>query len=132
MIRGSVCSRYRGRRFHRLELCRQIVGYHPKKLVLIDIYENSAYDIQQELLRQYGPDLPLEVRIASIRDFQKWRTYFREYHPDILFHAAAHKHVPLMEENPDEAVKNNIFGTFNLATLANQYQVKKFVMVSHR
>lgn len=130
LIRGSVCVVTGGGGSIGSELCRQIVRYHPQKLVLIDIYENSAYDIQQELLRQYGPDLPLEVRIASIRDFQKMENLFREYHPDILFHAAAHKHVPLMEENPDEAVKNNIFGTFNLATLANQYQVKKFVMVS--
>ena len=130
LINGSICVVTGGGGSIGSELCRQIIRYQPKKLVLIDIYENNAYDIQQELLRQYGEDLPLEVRIASVRDFCKMEKLFQEYHPDILFHAAAHKHVPLMEENPDEAIKNNIFGTFNLATLANQYQVKKFVMVS--
>lgn len=130
LINGSVCMVTGGGGSIGSELCRQIVQYQPKKLVLIDIYENNAYSIQQELLRKYGSSLPLEVRIASVRDYSKMERLFDEYRPDLVFHAAAHKHVPLMEEDPDEAVKNNIFGTFNTASLANKYNVKKFVLVS--
>ncbi len=130
LISGSVCMVTGGGGSIGSELCRQIVQYQPKKLVLIDIYENNAYSIQQELLRKYGNTLPLEVRIASVRDYPKMDKLFEEYRPDLVFHAAAHKHVPLMEEDPDEAVKNNIFGTFNVASLANKYKVKKFVLVS--
>lgn len=130
LICGSVCMVTGGGGSIGSELCRQIVQYQPKQLILIDIYENNAYAIQQELLRKYGQELPLQVRIASVRDFDKMEQLFKEYHPDLVFHAAAHKHVPLMEEDPDEAVKNNIFGTFNVAKLANRFHVKKFVMVS--
>ncbi len=129
-IKGKVCMVTGGGGSIGSELCRQIVRYNPKKLVIIDIYENNAYEIQQELIRKYGTQLPLEVRIASVREFAKMKRLFEEYKPDVVFHAAAHKHVPFMEENPDEAVKNNIFGTFNVASLANQYKVKKFVLVS--
>ena len=130
LINDSVCMVTGGGGSIGSELCRQIVQYKPKKLVIIDIYENNAYSIQQELLRKYGNTLPLEVRIASVRDYEKIDRLFEEYHPDLVFHAAAHKHVPLMEDDPDEAVKNNIFGTFNVASLANKYNVRKFVLVS--
>lgn len=130
LINDSVCMVTGGGGSIGSELCRQIVQYKPRKLVIIDIYENNAYSIQQELLRKYGNTLPLEVRIASVRDYEKMDRLFEEYHPDLVFHAAAHKHVPLMEDDPDEAVKNNIFGTFNVASLANKYNVRKFVLVS--
>ncbi|HEY8423955.1 MAG TPA: nucleoside-diphosphate sugar epimerase/dehydratase [Clostridia bacterium] len=112
------------------ELCRQIVKYHPKKLIILDIYENNAYEIQQELKFQYGDSVNLFVEIASIRDYDKMEVLFQKYKPELVFHAAAHKHVPLMEANPDEAVKNNIFGTFNLVKLADKYGVGKFVLIS--
>ncbi|HIZ19775.1 MAG TPA: polysaccharide biosynthesis protein [Firmicutes bacterium] len=112
------------------ELCRQIVKYRPRQLIIVDIYENNAYEIQQELLREYGDSIALEVQIASIRDFKKMDRLFRTFRPGVVFHAAAHKHVPLMETNPEEAVKNNVIGTFNVANLADLYRVKKFVLVS--
>ncbi len=112
------------------ELCRQIVKYHPRQLIIVDIYENNAYEIQQELLRQYGDSINLEVQIASVRDFKKMDRLFKTFMPSVVFHAAAHKHVPLMETNPEEAVKNNVIGTFNVANLADLYRVKKFVLVS--
>ncbi len=112
------------------ELCRQIAVYHPKQLILLDIYENNAYEIQQQLLRQYGPELPLEVLVASVRDEAKIEDVFAEYRPAIVFHAAAHKHVPLMEESPEEAVKNNVFGTLNVARAAEKYKAQKFVLIS--
>lgn len=130
LIEGKVCMVTGGGGSIGSELCRQIMRYCPKKLLLVDIYENNAYDIQQELQRQYGYSLPLDVRIASVRDYPRMEQLFQEYHPDIVFHAAAHKHVPLMEDNPEEAVKNNIFGTFHVAELAKLYRVQKFVMVS--
>lgn len=112
------------------ELCRQIANLTPKNLIILDIYENSAYEIQQELLRKYGNKLNFEIQIASIRDKNKLEKIFSEKHIDVIFHAAAHKHVPLMENNPEEAVKNNVFGTLNLVYLADKYEVKKFVQIS--
>lgn len=112
------------------ELCRQIASCNPQKLVILDIYENSAYSIQQELVRAYGDTLDLEVCIASVRDSKKVDTLFERYCPDVVFHAAAHKHVPLMEDAPEEAVKNNIFGTYNVAMSAEKYGTKRFVLIS--
>lgn len=112
------------------ELCRQIAKYHPKKLVIFDIYENNAYDIQQELIREYGNRLCLEVYIGSVRDEDRLREIFDKVRPEVVFHAAAHKHVPLMENSPKEAIKNNVFGTHNAARMANEYGVKKFVLIS--
>jgi FlaA1/EpsC-like NDP-sugar epimerase len=112
------------------ELCRQIATLGPKELVIIDIYENSAYSIQQELIRKYGDKLNLKVCIASVRDTKKMDLLFRQFRPNVVFHAAAHKHVPLMEDAPEEAVKNNVFGTYNCALCAEKYGVEKFVMIS--
>ncbi len=112
------------------ELCRQIAKYHPKKLIIVDIYENNAYDIQQELLRTYGDALDLRVEIASVRDKERIYGMFEALQPEIVFHAAAHKHVPLMEECPAEAIKNNIFGTYHVVRAAEKFGVKKFVMIS--
>lgn len=112
------------------ELCRQVASLEPKNLIILDIYENNAYDIQQELKREYEDKLNFEVQIASIRDYKKLEELFISKKIDVIFHAAAHKHVPLMETNPEEAVKNNVFGTLNLVTLADKYNVKKFVQIS--
>ena len=112
------------------ELVRQIAAYDPKQVIIVDIYENNAYDIQQELVLEYGSSLNLVTLISSVRDYDKMEMIFRQYHPELVFHAAAHKHVPLMETVPEEAVKNNIFGTFNVAKLAQDYGVRKFVMIS--
>ncbi len=111
------------------ELCRQIAKYRPKKLVILDVYENNAYSIQLELLRNY-PDLDLDVCIESIRDRKRIEYIFSHYRPDIVFHAAAHKHVPLMEDSYISAVKNNVFGTKNLLEMADKYKVSKFVNIS--
>ncbi len=111
------------------EICRQIASHQPKQLVIVDIYENSAYDIQQELLYQY-PELNLVVLIASVRNTNRMNRIFETYHPDIVYHAAAHKHVPLMETSPNEAIKNNVFGTWKTAQAAAQNGAKKFVMIS--
>ena len=111
------------------ELCRQIVKYEPKQLVLIDIYENNAYDIQQEIKRHFS-EIDLKVLIASVRDEHKMDKIFEQYKPEIVFHAAAHKHVPLMEDSPCEAIKNNVFGTQNVVNLSDKYNVKKFVLIS--
>lgn len=111
------------------ELCRQIAKSNPKQLIIVDIYENNAYDIQLELLDKY-PNLNLLVLIASVRDSKKMDDIFSKYHPDLVYHAAAHKHVPLMETSPNEAVKNNVFGTLNVAKAADKYGVKRFVMIS--
>ncbi|SNT24128.1 NDP-sugar epimerase, includes UDP-GlcNAc-inverting 4,6-dehydratase FlaA1 and capsular polysaccharide biosynthesis protein EpsC [Anaerovirgula multivorans] len=111
------------------ELCRQIVGFHPRKLLIVDIYENNAYDIQNELVRKY-PDLDLEVLIASVRDKRRLEEIFTLHSPEVVFHAAAHKHVPLMEASPQEAIKNNIFGTKNVAECAHEYGAKRFVLIS--
>ncbi len=112
------------------ELCRQIAECAPKLLVIVDIYENNAYEIQQELKRKYGDSLALEVQIASVRDSHKVNTLFERYHPNVVFHAAAHKHVPLMEDSPEEAVKNNVFGTYNVACAAEAYGADRFVLIS--
>ena len=112
------------------ELCRQVVKHHPKRLVIFDIYENNAYDIQQELLYRYGKELPLSVEIGSIRDPGRLRLLFDTYQPDVVFHAAAHKHVPLMETSPQEAIRNNVFGTLNLVRAADAHGVKKFIQIS--
>ncbi len=111
------------------ELCRQIAGHNPKLLIILDIYENNAYDIEQELRRHY-PDLPLLALIASIRGSAKMEDVFRTYRPEIVFNAAAHKHVPLMETSPNEAVKNNVIGTLHLARMADRYGVRRFVQIS--
>lgn len=112
------------------ELCRQIAKLSPKKLIILDIYENNAYEIQQELIRQYHEKLNLDTQIASVRDKHKLDYLFSQNKIDVIFHAAAHKHVPLMETTPEEAVKNNVFGTLNLVLLADKYHVKKFVQIS--
>ena len=112
------------------ELCRQIAALHPKKLAILDIYENNAYDVQQELIRKYGDKLNLEVIIASVRDMDRLDHIFRELRPQIVFHAAAHKHVPLMEHSGVEALKNNVLGTYNVAEMAEKYGVEKFVLIS--
>ena len=111
------------------ELCRQIAMHKPQRLIILDIYENNAYDIEQELKRHY-PDLPLLTLIASIRDRKKMFDVFEKYRPQIVFNAAAHKHVPLMETSPNEAVKNNVFGTLNVAQAADTYEVETFVQIS--
>lgn len=111
------------------ELCRQIASHEPKQLIIFEIYENSAYDIQQELKIQY-PKLNLTVLIGSVRNTHRVQQIFRDYHPDLVYHAAAHKHVPLMEESPNEAIKNNVFGTLNTARAAQQYGTKKFILIS--
>jgi len=111
------------------ELCRQIMRFSPEKLVIVDIYENNAYDIQMELNSLY-PDNQPDVLIASIRDMERVDEIFNSFRPQVVFHAAAHKHVPLMEVSPREAVKNNVFGTYNLAVAADKYGVEKFVMIS--
>lgn len=112
------------------ELCRQVAKCNPKKLIVFDIYENNAYDLQQELIRQYGKDLDLAVEIGSVRDRKRLDAVFANYRPDIVFHAAAHKHVPLMEHSNCEAIKNNVMGTYNAADMAEKHEVKKFILVS--
>ena len=112
------------------ELCRQIAKLGPKKLIILDIYENNAYEIQQELLRTYGDKLDLTVFIASVRDEKRLDTIFAQCRPDVVFHAAAHKHVPLMENNPAETIKNNVLGTYYTANAAEKHGVAKFIMVS--
>lgn len=111
------------------ELCRQIAEHDPKRLVIFDIYENNAYDIQNELRRKY-PELDLVTLIGSVRDSKRLESVFKTYRPDIVYHAAAHKHVPLMEDSPNEAIKNNVFGTLKTAQCADKYGVKKFVLIS--
>lgn len=111
------------------ELCRQIAGHSPKQLIIVDIYENNAYEIQQELLRKY-PKLNLVVLIASVRNTNRINAIFKKYRPNIVYHAAAHKHVPLMEVSPNEAIKNNVFGTYKTAQAADKYGAEKFVLIS--
>lgn len=111
------------------ELCRQIAAYKPKQLVIVDIYENNAYDIQQELIEKY-PELDLVVLIASVRNTARMDKIFATYLPDIVYHAAAHKHVPLMEASPNEAIKNNVFGTLKTVQAADKYGVKRFILIS--
>lgn len=112
------------------ELCRQVSKYHPKKIVVFDIYENSAYLLKQQLDAYHKGNPEIDIRIGSVRDPKRLREVFDEFHPSIVFHAAAHKHVPLMEDSPKEAVKNNVFGTFNVASIAVEYNVKRFVNIS--
>lgn len=112
------------------ELCRQIAAYAPSKLVIVDIYENNAYEVQQELVRKYGKDLDFEVYIGSVRDYDRMLALMKRTKPFLVVHAAAHKHVPLMEVSPAEAVKNNIFGTLNTARAAVKAGVSRFVMIS--
>ncbi len=112
------------------ELCRQIAKCSPKKLIIVDIYENNAYDIQQELTRRYGESLDLVVEIASVRDRKRLDTIFGYYKPEVVFHAAAHKHVPLMEHSGCEAIKNNVMGTYNTADMAEKHGSEKFILVS--
>ena len=111
------------------ELCRQIAGHGAKQLIIVDIYENNAYDIQQEIKVKH-PDLDLVVLIASVRNTARMQTIFKTYRPEIVYHAAAHKHVPLMEDSPIEAIKNNVFGTLKTASAAGEYGTKKFVLIS--
>lgn len=111
------------------EICRQVALHGPKLLIILDIYENNVYDIQLELKKKH-PDLNLVVLIASVRDKHRMDDIFETYHPDIVYHAAAHKHVPLMEDSPDEAIKNNVKGTYNVASAANKYHVQKMVLIS--
>lgn len=111
------------------ELCRQIAMYNPKQLIIFDVYENNAYEIQQEL-KIHHPELNLVVLIGSVRNTHRMETVFEKYRPDIVYHAAAHKHVPLMEDSPNEAIKNNVFGTYKTAKAASEYGVKRFVLIS--
>lgn len=111
------------------ELCRQIAGYGPEKLVIFDIYENNAYDIQMEIERHY-PYANISVLIGSVRDYDRMESVFKKYRPDIVYHAAAHKHVPLMEKSPNEAIKNNCLGTLNVVKLADKYRSQNFILIS--
>ena len=129
-IENKVCMVTGGGGSIGSELVRQIAKYNPKQIIIVDIYENNAYDIQQELVMEYGKSLNLVTLIASVRDYFRMNQIFKKYNPEVIFHAAAHKHVPLMENNPMEAIKNNVVGTFNVATLAMFNNVKKFVMIS--
>ena len=129
-IEGKVCMVTGGGGSIGSELVRQIAKYNPKQVVIVDIYENNAYEIQQELVMEYGDSLNLVTLIASVRDFFRMNKIIKQYKPDVVFHAAAHKHVPLMESSPMEAIKNNVIGTFNMATLAMFNGVGTFVMIS--
>jgi len=129
-IQGKVCMVTGGGGSIGSEIVRQISRNSPKQVIIVYIKENNAYEIQQELLMEHSRDLDLVVLIASVRDYYRMDSIFKEYRPDVVFHAAAHKHVPLMEVSPMEAIKNNIIGTFNMATLADAYHVEKFVMIS--
>lgn len=111
------------------ELCRQIVKYNPSKLVIVDIYENNLYDIQREIEFNY-PKANIEAIVASVRDKKRLNEIFKQFKPYIVFHAAAHKHVPLMETSPLEAIKNNVFGTLNVVNCADAYGVKRFILIS--
>ena len=112
------------------ELCRQIANIRPKKLIMLDNYENNLYSIQQELIRKYGDSIKMIAVVASIREQKRIEKIFDKYRPEVVFHAAAHKHVPLMENSPGEAIKNNIFGTLNVAMLSSKYNVKRFLLIS--
>ena len=130
MVKGKVCLVTGGGGSIGSELCRQIMKFEPLKLVIVDIYENNAYDIQQELKLKYGMNIPLYVEIASVRDFEKMDIIFSKYTPELVFHAAAHKHVPLMEYSAEEAVKNNVAGTYNVAELAIKHGATRFLLIS--
>ena len=111
------------------EICRQLAGHGVGHLIIFDIYENNAYDIQQELRKKY-PALNLKVLIGSVRDRERVMQVFETYHPELVFHAAAHKHVPLMEDSPNEAIKNNVFGTLNVAEAADRFSAKRMLLIS--
>ena len=128
-IKGNVVLVTGGGGFIGSELCRQVAAYNPRRLIILDIYENTAYDVEQELRRRY-PSLNPLVLIASIRDEGKIEDVFRRFRPDIVFNAAAHKHVPLMETSPNEAIKNNVLGTLNLVRMADRYGARSFVQIS--
>ena len=128
-IRGKVVMVTGGGGSIGSELCRQIAKSAPEQLIIFDIYENNAYDIQMELKRKH-PELNLEVLIGSVRNTARLSSVFETYRPQVVFHAAAHKHVPLMEDSPNEAIKNNVFGTYKTATMADRYGVEKFVLIS--
>ncbi len=130
LIKGKVCMVTGGGGSIGSELVRQIATFNPEQIIIVDIYENNAYDIQQELLMEYGDSINLVTLIASVRDYDKMKAIFEKYKPQIVYHAAAHKHVPLMEDVPEEAVKNNVVGTYNIATLADEMGVQKFIMIS--
>jgi FlaA1/EpsC-like NDP-sugar epimerase len=130
LINGKRCLVTGGGGSIGSELVRQIAKYNPEQIIIVDIYENNAYEIQQEEIMEHGDSVNIETIISSIRDYDKMDKIFKKYRPNLVFHAAAHKHVPLMEVVPEEAVKNNIFGTFNVATLAELYKADKFVMIS--
>lgn len=112
------------------ELCKQCARYKPKTIVIFDIYENCAFELANELKETYGDSINIQVKIGSVRDLYRLDEIFEEFHPDVVFHAAAHKHVPLMEDSPCEAVKNNVFGTYNVALTANKFKVPKMVILS--
>lgn len=129
-ISGKCCMVTGGGGSIGSELVRQIAKYNPRQIIIVDIYENNAYEIQQELEFLYGDKLNLKVLIGSVRDYFRMSQIFERYRPEIVFHAAAHKHVPLMESSPSEAVKNNIDGTFHIASLAHYFEAEQFVMIS--
>lgn len=128
-IKNQVCLVTGGGGSIGSEIVRQLVKFKPKEIVILDIYENNAYDLQQLLKRHY-PTLNFRVIIASVRDKERILSIFNEVKPSVVFHAAAHKHVPFMEENPSEAIKNNIFGTLNVVQCANEHNVKRFILIS--
>lgn len=130
LVKGKVCMITGGGGSIGSELVRQIAKYNPKQIIIVDIYENNAYEVQQELVMEYGDSIDLVTLISSVRDYDKMKCIFKKYRPQLVFHAAAHKHVPLMETVPEEAVKNNIFGTYNIATLSELYGADKFVLIS--
>jgi FlaA1/EpsC-like NDP-sugar epimerase len=112
------------------EICNQVARYSPKTIVIFDIYENCAFELANDLNSKYDGEINIQVRIGSVRDIDRLREVFNEFHPDVVFHAAAHKHVPLMEDSPCEAVKNNVFGTYNVAVVADEFKVPKMVILS--
>ena len=130
LISGRVCMVTGGGGSIGSELVRQIAKFNLKQIIIVDIYENNAYDIQQEIIMDYGDRINLVTLIASVRDYDKMKLIFDKYKPELVFHAAAHKHVPLMEDVPEEAVKNNVIGTFNVAKLSDLTGVRKFIMIS--
>ena len=112
------------------EICNQVARYNPQRIIIFDIYENCAFELQNSLKDRYGDAFDIDVRIGSVRDMDRLNEVFEEFHPDVVFHAAAHKHVPLMEDSPCEAVKNNVFGTYNVAAIADRFKVPKMVILS--
>lgn len=130
IIRGKIVLVTGGGGSIGSEICRQVLKYNPSSLIIVDIYENNVYDLQQELLSHYGKNLDLHVLIASVRDKKRIEQIFEDYHPHVVYHAAAHKHVPLMEDSPEEAIKNNVFGTSNVVRAAAKFNAERFVLIS--